>query len=107
MRGALRRGNQGGVLQLRLSIFKVRSWAVGQLESARFSGGAVGLKQRVRRAMIGGAHLSAGRLEVRTLPTMEAETGWGASVARGPAGPGEEGGSPGWNGPARRAGLIP
>jgi hypothetical protein len=32
---------------------------------------------------------------------------WGAGAARGPAGPGEEGGCPGRSGSTRRAGLIP
>jgi hypothetical protein len=40
-------------------------------------------------------------------PVMEAETGRGTSVARGPVGPDEEGGSLGGTGPARWAGLIP
>jgi hypothetical protein len=39
-------------------------------------------------------------------PTMEAETRRGASVARGPARPGEEGGSPGRSGLAQRPGLA-
>jgi hypothetical protein len=40
-------------------------------------------------------------------PAMEAETERGAGAARGPAGLGDEGGSPGRIGPAQRAGLIP
>jgi hypothetical protein len=43
VRGALRRGNIGGTLRLRLSVFKVRSWAVGQSEAARFGSATVGL----------------------------------------------------------------
>jgi hypothetical protein len=43
----------------------------------------------------------------RRFPVMEAEIGRGADAARGPAGPGEEGGSPGRSGSMRRAGLIP
>jgi hypothetical protein len=61
--GGLRRGNQGGALQLRLGVFKVQSWAAGQSEAARFGSGTVGLKRRGRRVMTGGAHLSARRGE--------------------------------------------
>jgi hypothetical protein len=43
VRGALRRGNLGGTLRLRLSVIKVRSWAVGQPEAAGFGDGTVGL----------------------------------------------------------------
>jgi hypothetical protein len=39
-------------------------------------------------------------------PTMEAETRRGASVARGPARPGEDGGSPGRSGLAQRPGSA-
>jgi hypothetical protein len=63
--------NQGGVLRLQFGVFKVRSWAAGQSEAARFGGGA------------------------------------GADATRGPAGPGEEGDTPGRSGPVRQAGLIP
>jgi hypothetical protein len=41
-----------------------------------------------RRAMTGGAHLSARRGEAGRFPTMEVETRWGTGVARGPAGSG-------------------
>jgi hypothetical protein len=51
------------VLRLRLGVFKVRSWAAGWSEVDRFSGGAVRLRRRGRRAMIGGVHLSARRRE--------------------------------------------
>jgi hypothetical protein len=37
---------------------------------------------------------------------METETRWGTRAAHGPAGPGEEGGSPGRSGPAWRPGLA-
>jgi hypothetical protein len=40
-------------------------------------------------------------------PAVEAKIGWGAGAARGPTGPGEEGGSSGRSGPTRRARLIP
>jgi hypothetical protein len=40
-------------------------------------------------------------------PAMEAKTVWGAGAVHGPAGLGDERGSPGRSGPARWAGLIP
>jgi hypothetical protein len=40
-------------------------------------------------------------------PVMEGETRRGTGAARGPVGPGEEGGSLGGSGPAQWAGLIP
>jgi hypothetical protein len=51
------------MLRLRLSVFKVWSWAAGRSEAAGFGGGAIGLKRCGRRAMINGAHLSARRGE--------------------------------------------
>jgi hypothetical protein len=44
VRGALRRGNQGDALQLRLGVFKVRTRAAGQSKEARFGGSVVGLR---------------------------------------------------------------
>jgi hypothetical protein len=62
--GGFKKGNQGGALQLRLSVFKVWSFVAGQSEVARFGGGTVGIRRRGRRAMTCGAHLSARRGEV-------------------------------------------
>ena len=53
-----------------------------------------------------GAERGKGGLRGWRFPAMEAETGRGASTARGLAGPGEEGNSPGRSGPARWARLI-
>jgi hypothetical protein len=105
--GAVMRGNQGDVLRLQLGIFKVQSWAVGQLEANGFGGGAVGLRRCGKRAMTGGAHLSARCGEGGRFPAMEVETERGTGAPRGPAGSGEEGGSAGRSGPAWQAGLIP
>jgi hypothetical protein len=65
------------------------------------------VRRRGRRAMIGGAHLSARPGEVRRFPKMEVETGRGACAACKPARLSEEGSSPGRSGPTWWAGLIP
>jgi hypothetical protein len=75
VRGALRGGNQGGMLWLQLGVFKVRSWAVGQSDAAGFTGGVVRLKRRGRRAMIGGAHLLARRDEAGA-PSYDGGKNW-------------------------------
>jgi hypothetical protein len=68
-----------GALQLGLGAFKVQSWVKGRSEMAGFGGCG-------RRAMIGGAHLSARcgegqwRLEVGHFPVMEAEIRRGANA---------------------------
>jgi hypothetical protein len=62
--------------------------------------------------MTGGAHLSARRgegqwwLEAGVLSCDGGGNQPGADAARGPAEPGEEGGSPGRSGPAWRPGLV-
>jgi hypothetical protein len=53
-----------------------------------------------------GAERGKGSLVRGRFPTMEAETGLGVGVAHGPVGLGEEGGSPGRNGPARWPGPF-
>jgi hypothetical protein len=85
---------------------------VGQSEVAGFGGGAVGLRRYGRRAIWEegptcqlGAEWGKGGLRWGRFPTMEAETKQGTGAAHGPAGPGEEGGSPGRSGAERRPGL--
>jgi hypothetical protein len=51
------------VLWLRLSVLEALSWEAGLPEEASFGGGVTGLSSCERRAMAGGAHLSARRGE--------------------------------------------
>jgi hypothetical protein len=53
-----------------------------------------------------GAERGQGSLRWGSFPAMEAETGWGVGAAHRPAGPGEEGGSPGRSRLARWPGLV-
>jgi hypothetical protein len=53
-----------------------------------------------------GPERGKGGLRRGRFPAMEAETGHGTGAARGPAGLGKDGNSPGRSGPTRQPGLI-
>jgi hypothetical protein len=101
--GALKRGNQGGrvtALTWRLQGAELGDRVVEGGQIRWWCGQAQAMWEE------GDDRWGKGSLRRGRFPAMEAETGRGVGAARGPTGPGDEGGSPGRSGPAWRPGLA-